>query len=142
MVQLIVGKKGTGKTKRLLGMIADAQANSKGHVVCIERGDSLKFDITHKVRLIDIKEYAISGPDAYYGFFAGLLSGNYDITEIFADATFRILCGDNDKDFELLARFVERLSNLTKDSNVVITMGVSCEISELPERIHGMIMNK
>jgi len=139
MIKLIVGSKGSGKTKKLIQMVNDASKQSKGNVVCIERGDSLKFDLSHNIRLIDIKEYGVKGLDTYYGFFAGLLAGNYDITEIFGDATFKILCGKDLKDGELLADFIEKLNSLAGNSSTAIVLTVSCEVSELPERIHKFI---
>lgn len=140
MVKMIVGNRGTGKTKALMHMVEEAARQSKGNVVCIERGDSLKFDLSHKIRLVDIKEYSISGSDAYYGFIAGLLAGNYDITEIFADATFKIICGKDSKNYELLADFMERIENLTRNRDVSVTFSVSCDPSELPQRVRGMIL--
>ena len=97
MVKLIVGSRGTGKTKKLIEQVQQAAKVSKGHVVCIEKGDSLRFDLSYHIRLIDIEEYGVKGPEAYFGFIAGLLAGNYDITEIFGDATFKILCGKTAK---------------------------------------------
>lgn len=140
MVKLIVGNKGTGKTKALIHMVEEAAKTTKGNVVCIERGDALKFDLSHKIRLIDIKEYKISGAEGYYGFIAGLLAGNYDITEIFGDATYKILCGKDCRDSEALAAFVEKLDALTADSETVITLTVSADASEIPERVRGMII--
>ncbi|MDR2932104.1 MAG: hypothetical protein LBV27_03255 [Oscillospiraceae bacterium] len=140
MVKLIVGSKGSGKTKKLIQMVNDAAKVSKGNVVCIEKGDSLKFDLNYNIRLIDIKEYSVKGSDAYYGFVAGLLAGNYDITDIFGDATFKILCGKDSKDFELLADFVQKLDALTKESSVNIRLTVSCDESDLPERIREFMM--
>lgn len=139
MVKLIVGNKGTGKTKQLIHLVEEAAERSKGNVVCIERGDALKFDLHHRIRLIDIKEYSINGHDAYYGFIAGLMAGNYDITEIFGDATFTILCGKDNKDVEMLASFVEEMETLTKQNDVTITFTISCDPSELPERIRSRI---
>lgn len=139
MVKLIVGPKGTGKTKTLIHMVEEASKASKGNVVCIERGDSLKFDLNYSIRLIDIKEYRISGADAYYGFIAGLLAGDYDITEIFGDATFKILCGKDSKDFEALAEFAEKVDALTKNSEVTVTFTLSCNAEDLPERVRSMV---
>lgn len=141
MVQLIVGNRGSGKTKTLINQVNKAAESSKGNVVCIERGDALKYDLSHKVRLIDIKEYRIAGVDAYYGFIAGLLAGNYDITEIFADATFKIICGKDDKDFEALAEFVGRVDALTKNDGPKIMLTVSCDASDLPDRVKDHIIN-
>ena len=139
MVSLIVGKRGSGKTKRLIELVQDAAVRSKGNVVCIEKGKSLRFDLSYHIRLIDIDEYKISGSDKYYGFIAGILAGNYDITDIFCDATFKIICGKAEKDFEALAKFVEDLSELTKELKINITFSVSCEPSDLPDRIHSFI---
>lgn len=139
MVQLIVGSKGSGKTKSLIRMVEESAQNSKGNVVCIERGDALKFGISHRIRLIDIKEYKISGADAYYGFLAGLLAGNYDITEVFGDATFKILCGKDAKDFDALESFIQNVDRLTKDTEVVVTFTVSCDPADLPESVRGLV---
>ncbi|MDL2232678.1 type IV pilus twitching motility protein PilT [Ruminococcaceae bacterium OttesenSCG-928-L11] len=140
MVKLIVGSKGSGKTKKLISMVNDASKISKGNVICIEKGDSLKFDLSYNIRLIDIKEYDVKGSDAYYGFIAGLMAGNYDITDVFGDATFKILCGKDTKDHEALATFVEKLDKLTANSDVVISLTVSCDASELPERVQKFII--
>lgn len=141
MVKLIVGNKGTGKTKALIEHVQKAAQSSKGNVVCIEKGDALKFGLSYHIRLINIEDYNIRGTDAYYGFIAGLLAGNYDITEIFGDATFKILCGKDSKDFEALADFVEKLEKLTASSNAMITFTVSCDPADIPERIQENIIS-
>ena len=85
MIKLIIGKKGSGKTKLLIDKVNTAVQNTNGYVVCIEKGMKLTFEIDHAVRLIDADEYAIKGYDAFYGFVSGVLAGNYDIKEIFID---------------------------------------------------------
>jgi len=140
MVKLIVGSKGTGKTKRLISAVNDAAKVSKGNVVCVEQGNSLRFDINYNIRLIDIKEYSVTGVQAYYGFIAGLLAGNYDITDVFGDATFKILCGKDDKDTESFADFAEKLDKLTANSGICITLTLSCDVDELPDRVKKLIV--
>lgn len=135
MVKLIVGNRGCGKTKALIDMVNSAAAVSKGNVICIEKGDALKFDLTHNIRLIDIEEYTVTGSDAYYGFIAGLLAGNYDITEIFCDATFKIICGKGEKDPQILADFITKVEALTKGTDAVITFTVSYDKEEIPASI-------
>ncbi len=140
MVQLIVGNKGSGKTKTLIESVKKAAKLSKGHVICIERGKSLRYDLGHEIRLIDIKEYGVRGAECYYGFIAGLLAGNYDITEVFADATFKILCGKDAKDMDALAVFIEKVAELTKDGpNMTFT--VSCDPHDLPESVKGFVID-
>ena len=139
MVKLIVGEKGSGKTKKLINLVNEIAKTTKGNVVCVERGDSLRFDLKSNIRLIDIKEYGVSGVDGYYGFICGLLSGNYDITEVFGDATFKILCGKDTKDFEALAIFIEKVEALIEKTGPEIIFTVSCAVEDIPERIQKYI---
>ena len=141
MVKLIVGEKGSGKTKKLLNMIKSAAEVSKGNVVCIEKGQSLRFDLKYHIRHIDITEYGVRGCDAYYGFISGLLAGNYDITEIFGDSTFKILCGKGDADAEIMADFVLRVQKLVGNDGPDVIFSISCSQDEIPERIRSLIVD-
>jgi len=139
MVSMIVGKRGTGKTKKLIDQVSGAAQRSDGNVVCIEKGKALRLNISYHIRHIDIEEYSIGGADRYYGFIAGLMAGNYDITDIFCDATFKILCGKGEKDFAVLAKFVDDLNALAGALKINIVLSVSCDVDELPERFHAFI---
>lgn len=132
MIQLILGHKGSGKTKTLIAMTNEAVGSSGGQVVCLEKGQSLTYDISHDVRLIDVEEYGITGFDTLYGFLSGLLAGNYDITHVFCDATLKI--GGGEKDLHGLGRLISRLEKLPSQ-DVVLTFTVSCEPEELPENV-------
>lgn len=136
MIQLIVGNKGSGKTKTLITMANDAVNNSSGNVVCLEKGLKLTYDISHKARLVDTDEYGIDSFNTLYGFIGGLMAGNYDITHIFVDATFKI----GGRDYEAFAQLIDHLSKLIPGhvDNLVFT--VSCDQSELPERLHKLII--
>ena len=136
MIRLIVGHKGSGKTKTMISLANQAAQVSKGNVVCVEKGLQLTYDLSYQVRLVDIEQYGVSGYDAYYGFLCGLMAGNYDITDIFCDATFKI-CGKNPEAF---ADMVERLLKLTTANGQTLTFTVSCEPEELPERIKPFII--
>ena len=138
MIKLIVGNKGSGKTKTLITMTNEAVSHSAGNVVCLEKGLKLTYDITHKARLVDTDEYAVEGFEALYGFLAGLMAGNYDITHIFVDATLKI----GGRDYEAFALLVDKLNKLPAASHVEITFTVSCSVEELPERLHEMVINK
>ena len=119
MLKLMIGVKGTGKTKTLIEKVNAAVATSKGDVVCIEKGTQLRFDITSKVRLIDTEEYLVHDADALYGFIAGILASNHDVTDLFIDATLRIC----NRDIAAFEKMVEELDILTvkKDVNIVMT---------------------
>ena len=92
MLSLIVGVKGTGKTKHLIDLTNKALAESKGNVVCLEKGNKLRYDIKHQARLIDTSEYFIEDGQSLYGFIAGILASDHDITHIFIDSALKI-CG-------------------------------------------------
>ena len=109
MVNLLIGTKGTGKTKRLIAQANEAIESSKGYVAVVARGMELRYDINHRARLIDVKEYGIQGVDMLFGFLSGICAGNYDVTDIFVDTTLKII-GD---DIETLAAFVEKLSTMS-----------------------------
>ena len=82
MIKLIVGAKGSGKTKAMIDQINDSVKTSKGNVVVVEKGMKLTYDIAPAARLIDLDEYKVSGGEMLYGFVAGLMASNYDITDI------------------------------------------------------------
>ena len=127
MITLILGHKGSGKTKKLMALCNAAVERSKGNVVFIEKDNTLTYDISHKARLVAAEDYAIKGFDALYGYVAGMCAGNYDITDIFVDSVLKI----GGADMAALECFVEKLSHL--DVNIV--MSVSADKSEIPARI-------
>ena len=133
MINLIPGKKGTGKTKILVDAIIKAAEEATGNVVCIERGMKLTYEIPSKVRLVDAEEYGINSYDAFYGFVAGLLAGNYDIQQIYVDGILRI----GGRDYEALGAMLEKVSVLAKDVKLVFT--VSADTEELPDRVKAYI---
>lgn len=131
MITLILGKKGSGKTKRLIDMCNSAVAASNGNVVFIEKDNNLTYDISHKARLAVAEEYAVKGYDALYCFIAGMCAGNYDITDIFVDSTLKIGGGD----LEGLADFIEKLGDLSKKASTNMVLSISADKADIPERI-------
>ena len=93
MVRLIMGEKGTGKTKKLIELINASAAEENGNVVCIEAKSTMTFDIHYHVRLISADEYQITTYEGLRGFVSGLYAGNYDISHIFIDNLFKIVGG-------------------------------------------------
>ena len=94
MVRLIMGEKGTGKTKKLIELINASAAEENGNVVCIEAKSTMTFDIHYHVRLISADEYQITTYEGLRGFVSGLYAGNYDISHIFIDNLFKIVHGE------------------------------------------------
>lgn len=130
MIKIITGPKGSGKTKVLVDMINDAAATSSGSVICIEKGMNLTFNISHKVRLVVTEDYSISGYDMFYGFFAGVLAGNYDITDVFVDGIIKI----GGKNYDELGKLLDALNAITGENiNLVVTVSENNEA--LPESV-------
>ena len=110
MIQLIMGLKGSGKTKKLIASINEAVASAQGDVVCIEYDKKLTYDLPHKVRLVDSKEYGISNSDMLKGLLSGLHAGNYDITNVYIDNLYKTIGSDRAAGEEFLlwcAKFAE-----------------------------------
>ena len=129
MIKIITGKRGSGKTKVLIDAIHEAEKNSNGNVVAIQKGSGLNTDITYKVRLVNIEDYAVEGIEAFYGFVAGILSSDHDCTDIFVDGTLKI----TGRDYEKVGEMLERLDKISADTTITLT--ISADNSELSDNI-------
>ncbi len=121
MLKLIIGAKGTGKTKTLIELVTNALKETKGSVVCIEKGDKLKYDISYQCRLIDTKEYHISNAQSLYGFVAGILASNHDVSDLFIDSALKI-CKDDQAAFD---KFIDDVAIIADKAGVNCVMTVS-----------------
>ena len=133
MIKIITGKRGSGKTKVLIDAIHEAEKNSNGNVVAIQKGSGLNTDITYKVRLVNIEDYAVEGIEAFYGFVAGILSSDHDCTDIFVDGTLKI----TGRDYEQVGAMLERLDKISADTTITLT--ISADNSELSDNIKKFI---
>ena len=94
MIHVIMGLKGSGKTKKLIDSINETLASANGDVVCIEYGKKLTYDIPYRVRLVDSKEYGINSLDMLKGLLSGLHAGNFDITNVYIDNLYKTIGSD------------------------------------------------
>ena len=133
MIHVIMGLKGSGKTKKLIDAIHAAVADAHGDVVCIEYGKKLTYDVTYKVRLVDSKEYAICTPDMLKGFLSGLHAGNFDITHVFIDNLYKTIGNAAGEEF------VTWCAKFAADNEMEITMTISDDIADAPEAIKQYI---
>lgn len=123
MLKVIIGVKGTGKTKQLIEMVNQSLDATKGDVVCIEKGDKLRFEVKPQCRLIDTKEYAIDDAEDLYGFVAGILASNNDVTDLYIDSALKI-CRDDVAAFDI---FLDKVAALVKEVNCVMTISLPVE---------------
>lgn len=131
MVSLIIGNKGSGKTKKLIGLINEAVSASNGTVVCIEKSPLLTYEVTHKARLIETERYGIEGCDAFYGMVCGVLAQDHDITEIFVDATFKIV----GRDYDAFAELIKKIAKVSEETETDFVFTVSEDEDKLPKSL-------
>ena len=121
MIQIIMGLKGSGKTKKLIDAINAAVANAQGDVVCIEYGNQLTYDVNHRVRLVNSKEYGINNIDKLKGLLSGLHAGNFDITNVYIDNLYKTIGDDRATGEE----FILWCAQFAEANNMNITITVS-----------------
>ncbi len=121
MIQVMMGLKGSGKTKRLIDSINETVASAQGDVVCIEYGKQLTYDINYRVRLVNSKEYGISNVDNLKGLLSGLHAGNFDITNIYIDNLYKTIGADR----ETGEAFILWCAEFANTHNIKITVTVS-----------------
>ena len=132
MIRVIVGKKGSGKTKQVIEMINSAVDTEHGNVVCIEKGEKLMLDISHKIRLVEASDYDIADYAAMKGFVSGLYAGNYDITHIFIDSLTKIIGAEVNFETE---KFLDWLNAFSQKNGIKFTITISDEESLMSEGI-------
>ena len=121
MIQIIMGLKGSGKTKKLIDSINQAVAGAQGDVVCIEYGKKLTYDVNYRVRLVDSEEYGIRNPDMLKGFISGLHAGNFDITNVYIDNLYKTIGTDRAAG----ESFILWCAEFAEKNNMNITVTVS-----------------
>ena len=131
MIQVIMGLKGSGKTKRLIDSINQAAKDASGDVVCIEYDKKLTFDINYRVRLVDSKEYGVDNLDKLKGLVCGLHAGNYDITNVYIDNLYKTI-GNDRKAGEA---FILWCADFAKANNMNFTLTVSDDPAQAAEAV-------
>ena len=135
MIHIIMGLKGSGKTKKMLEELQQTVASATGDVVCIEHGKNLTYDVNYRVRLVDAKEYGINSPELLKGFLCGLHAGNFDITHVFIDNLYKTIGSDK----TAAEDFVTWCAKFASDNSMEITMTISEDPNQAPEGIKQYI---
>ena len=131
MIQVIMGLKGSGKTKKLIDSINQTAQSATGDVVCIEYDKKLTFDISYRVRLVDSKEYGVDNIDKLKGLVCGLHAGNYDITNVYIDNLYKTI-GNDRKTGEA---FILWCAEFAKANNMNFTITVSDDPAQAAEAV-------
>ena len=136
MVQLIVGKKGKGKTKQLLEKVNSAVTKMQGNIVYLDKSGKHMYELNNKVRLIDVSEYLITNSDEFLGFISGILSQDRDLQQMYLDSFLKIACLEG-KD---MLPVVEKLEKFSEQFKVDFVLSVSLDEAELPEAAKSKVI--
>lgn len=136
MVQLIVGKKGKGKTKQLLDKVNGAVVDVQGSIVYLDKSGKHMYELNNKVRLIDVSEYMITNSDEFVGFISGILSQDRDLQQMYLDSFLKIACLE-EKD---MTATIAKLEKISEQFKVDFVLSVSCDEVELPEEVKSKVI--
>ena len=137
MVSILMGLKGTGKTKRLVDMVREAVNEETGDVVCIEKERKLTFDIPYQARLIDAGIYDIGSYEFLKGLICGVHAGNYDITHFFIDNFYKLV---NDKNTDSLMKFITWLDKFSESEKISFVLSITSDPDTVPDQLKKYII--
>ena len=137
MVKIIMGLKGSGKTKELVGLVCKAVSEGSGDVVVIEKERKLTYDIPYQARLIDAGSYSIGSYEFLKGFISGIHAGNYDITHFFIDNFYKLV---NDREEASVVEFVGWLAEYAARENIEFVVSMSSDRAKCPEEIRKYLI--
>lgn len=136
MVQLIVGKKGKGKTKVILDMVNEQIKEASGSIVYLDKSMDHMYELNNKVRLINVSDYGIANADEFVGFIRGIISQDHDLEQIYFDGFLKISCLEGSDRVEEIVNKLEKVSN---DFNFKIVASVSLDEADLSDSLKSKI---
>ena len=128
MIKLIVGKKGSGKSRALINDANEVVKNAKGHIVFIDEDNSRMFQIDYKIRFMGIKEYQLTNDENFYGFLCGIIASNYDVDHIYIDGLTNIV----EMELADLEEFFRKIDELEVKYNINFIFTINDTGEELP----------
>ncbi len=136
MVQLIVGRKGKGKTKQLLDKVNSEIKDIAGNIVYLDKSTKHMYELNNKVRLIDVSQYMIENSSEFIGFVCGILSQDHDLQQMYFDSFLKIAAlGEQD-----ITEVVDKLSKVSEKFNVDFILSISLDETEIPESLKSKII--
>ena len=129
MIRIIYGKKGSGKTKKIIDAANEAVKVSTGELVFIDVDNRYMYDLRHEIRFVNATEYDVSSPETFMGFICGILAGNYDMKQLFIDGFLRLVKSD----MADLEAFFVKLEDITHRHGVDVVISASAKDDEVPE---------
>jgi len=137
MIKIIMGQKGTGKTKAFVNIVNEAIGDEKGNVVCITKGNRLLYDLKSSVRFVDTSDFDIDCYYTFYGFICGIISRDFDITHIFVDNLSKIVSDD----FSKIDKFLDLIFAISKQFNIKFTISISADVETATDAIKKYLID-
>lgn len=137
MIRIIYGKKGSGKTKKIIDAANEAVKSSTGELVFIDDDNRYMYDLRHEIRFVNATEYDVSSPDTFMGFICGILAGNYDMKQLFIDGFLRLVKSD----MADLEPFFVKLEDITHRHGVDVVISASAKDDTVPEFLKKYIVD-
>ena len=131
MVQMIIGKKGKGKTKQLLDKVNTSIKTANGNIVYIDKSSKHMLELNNKIRLIDASGYGLKNSDEFIGFILGIISQDHDLEEMYLDSFLKVA---KLEDADITAT-IKELDSISKAFNVNFILSVSLDKEELPAEL-------
>lgn len=128
MINLIIGKKGSGKTSKMVDDLNERAVDNAQNVICIEYGRRLDRNVKYQIRLVDISEYPVKGYDNLLSFISGICAKDYDITHLYIDSIFKVAQSES---FEELSDFIVKLDEFLKSHKINVHISLSADQSDL-----------
>lgn len=137
MVQLIVGKKGKGKTKIILDMVNREVASASGNIVYLDKGNDHMYELNNKVRLINVTDYGVANADEFVGFIRGIVSQDHDLEQIYFDGFMKISCTEGTDQVE---EVINKLDSISNTYGFKVIASISLDEAELPESLKSKVV--
>ena len=135
MVELIVGKKGKGKTKVLLDKVNGAVKEANGSIVYLDKSTKHMYELNNKVRLIDLSGFPIKNADEFVGFICGILSQDHDLEQIYLDSFLKVSKLEDADVTDTL----DQLDKIGEKYGISIVVSISLDKEEIPEALQDKI---
>ena len=137
MLQLIVGKKGKGKTKVVLDMVNKEVSTASGNIVYLDKNNDHMYELNNKVRLINVKDYGVANADEFIGFIRGIVSQDHDLEQVYFDGFLKISCLEGS---ERIEEVLNKLDTISDTYGFKIIASVSMDEAELPEALKSKVI--
>ncbi len=131
MIQIIAGAKGKGKTKILLEKVNTEVKSAKGSIVYLDKNNKHMYELSNKIRLINVRDYMIENHNEFIGFLCGIISCDHDLQSVFLDSFLTIASIDDDN----IEHVFEKLNQISEHFEVNLCISISLNYDQIPDKM-------